>query len=148
SGVSLSAAQAEMETIARHFQLAFPASNAGWIVNVMSLYDLIVGNVKPALLLLLTAVSFVLLIACVNVASLFSARLTARHKEIGVRVALGATRLRLVQQLLTESVVIGLLGGLGGVLLSFWGLRLLIRIIPPWFPRSNEIGLDTTVLGF
>jgi putative ABC transport system permease protein len=147
-GVTEAGARAEMDAIARQLQQSYPATNTGWSVFIQPLHESVVGFLRPAMFVLLGAVFFVLLIACVNVASLLSARMTARRKEVALRTAIGATRLRILRQLLTESVMLGLVGGTCGVLLAVLGLKVLVSFIPPFTPRVEEIGIDPTVLGF
>ena len=147
-GATVAQAQAEMEGIAGRLERAYPDTNTGLGARVIALDDQLVGGIRLALLVLMAGVGCVLLIACVNVASLLVARAAAREKEIALRSALGAGRLRLVRQFLTESVVLALLGGAGGLLCAFWGLRLLRGLSPPGLPRVDEISLDGAVLGF
>jgi putative ABC transport system permease protein len=146
-GVSVAQAQAEMAGIAAQLEKEFPA-NKGLGTKVIQVRDQLVGDVRPALLVLLGAVAFVLLIACVNVANLMLVRATAREQEFAVRAALGATRLRLLTQLLAESLPIALLGGAGGVLLAIWGIRALASLIPDNLPRFNAIAVNGGVLLF
>ncbi len=145
-GVSLQQAQAEMATITARLEQAYPGTNED--VKVISLKEKVVGNVRPALLVLLTAVGFVLLIACANVAHMLLARSAARHKEIAIRAALGAGRGRVIQQFLTESLWLALLGGGAGLLLAFWGIRALVALSPAELPRVETVGLDWHVLLF
>jgi predicted permease len=150
-GVALSQAQAEMDAIASNLQKQYPEhyqEDSGWKVTVSPLLDQIVGNVRSSLLILMGAVVFVLLISCSNVANLLLARPTGRRKEVGIRVALGATRLRLIRQFLTESVMLAILGGALGLLFTLWGLSLIRNLSPDNFPRVNEIGIDGVVFGF
>lgn len=145
---TLAQARAEMGTIAGRLAQAYPDSNAGLDATVIELQEQIVGKVRPALLVLLGAVGFVLLITCTNVANLLVARATARQTEIAVRMALGGGRGRLVRQLLTESIVLGLAGGAAGLGLAIAGLRLLRSVGPAELPRMQEIAIDARVLGF
>jgi len=148
AGVSLAQAQAEMDAISARLARESPAENAGWTVGVIPLQDDIVGNVRPALLVLLGAVSLVLLIACVNIASLLLTRATSREREMAVRIALGAGRGRIVRQLLVESTVLGLLGGIAGVFLATWGVQGLLSFLPPGLPQVHSIRVDRWVVGF
>lgn len=140
-------ARAEMEAIGARLASAFPAENAGWGVTLIRLEDAAVGTgVKRALYILLAAVGFVLLISCVNVANLLSARGVARHRELAIRAALGAGRWRLVRQLLTESAALAAVGGVLGVFLAVWGAELLLALAPAGIPRIEEVGIDGRVL--
>jgi predicted permease len=147
-GVPLERARGEMETITARLRQQYPETNNRRFDRVVSLHTHLVGESGTALLLLLGAVLFVLLIACANVANLLLARAASRQKEIAVRVALGATRLRLVRQLLVESVLLALAGGAAGLLLGWWGVDLLKGLLPADFPRVQDIGVDLRVLGF
>ncbi len=146
AGVSLEQAQAEMETIAWRLEQQYPESNAGWGVQLKPLHDELVRNARRGLLVLLGAVGFVLLMACANVANLLLARAAARQKELAIRTALGASRFRLLGQLLTESLLLAVAGGAVGLWLAHWGIRALIALSPANVPRLKEAGLDGQVL--
>ena len=148
TGVGLTQARSEMSDIAKQLEQDYPEFDKGWGVNVISLEEQISGDLRPALLVMLAAVGFVLLIACANVANLLLARATSRQREIAIRTSLGAGPWRLIRQLLTESVLLGILGGALGLLLAQWGVRALVALAPRNTPRLDEITLDLRVLGF
>jgi predicted permease len=146
--VSTAQARAEMETLGNRLQEQHPGEDPGHGFRLTTLQERTVGDVRPALLVLFGAVAFLLLIACTNVANLQLTRAAARQKELAIRTALGASRWRLIRQLLTESILLALFGGAIGVLLALWGVDLLTSLLPEWFPRIREIGVDRFVLGF
>jgi putative ABC transport system permease protein len=147
-GVDLKQAQSRISAIDAKLANQFPDTNKGWDTTVWILHERLVKEVKPSLLALLGAVGFVLLIACANVANLLLARSAARQKEIAVRAAMGASRGRVVRQMLTESVLLSTIGGISGLLLSIWLTDLLISIIPEGAPRLDQVGIDYRVLLF
>jgi putative ABC transport system permease protein len=147
-GVTIDQAQADMATIAGRLEQQFPR-NRGIGVRIVALQERVVHDVRPLLLLFLGAVGFLLLIACTNVANLLLGRGAARRKEVAIRAALGAGGWRLVRQFLTESVLLGLVGGVSGLLVAVWGLDLASRLVPPGsLPRLAEVTIDPHVLAF
>jgi putative ABC transport system permease protein len=147
-GVTLEQAQTEMTSIAAGIEQENPVTNEGLGVNVIDLRASLTGDYRQALLILLGVVAFVLLIACVNVANLLLARATVRQKEIAIRAALGANRTRIFRQLLTESLVLGSVGGAAGLVLAVWGLDLLLAAIPIDIPFWMKFDLDARVVSF
>ncbi|HET6176798.1 MAG TPA: ABC transporter permease [Candidatus Sulfotelmatobacter sp.] len=147
-GIDLKQAQAEMSTISDRLQQLYPADDKGWGAVVVPLHQDLVSDVRPALLVLLGAVAFVLLIACVNVANLGLAKSFSRKKEIAIRSALGASSVRVVRQILGESVLLALAGGIIGLVFAHFGIRLIMAFLADKLPRGIEVGLDLPVLGF
>jgi putative ABC transport system permease protein len=147
-GVTISQAQSDIAAITRRLEQDFPKSNAGLGSNVVPLHALVVGDVRSMLFILLGAVGFVLLIACTNVANLMLARATQRDREIAIRAAVGASRLRLIRQLLTESLLLSIVGGLAGLLVSIWAVAVFVKLSPGDIPRLNEASVDFRLLGF
>jgi len=147
-GASVAQAKAQFDTINERLAQSYHETNSGWTVKVTSLQDRLVSGVRLSLLVLLCAVAFVLLIACANIANLLLARASSRQKEMAVRTALGASRLRIIRQLLTESLLLSFLGGGFGLLLSFWLTKLLIALSPANAPRFDEIRPNTRVFIF
>jgi putative ABC transport system permease protein len=146
--VSLTKAQAEMSTISSRLEQQYPEANKGWGAVVIPLREDLVGDIRPALLVLFGAVGFVLLIACANVANLMLARGANRKKEIAIRIALGAARSRIVRQLLTESILLSTAGGVLGLLLAGWGSQVLVQMSSGSLPIPREISMDRWALGF
>ena len=147
-GVSTVQAQAEMTAIGSRLEQQYPDKNLHRNIRVEPTLEALVGDVRPALLILLGAVGFVLLIACANVANLLLARAMSRHKEMAIRSALGASRMRVIRQLLTESVILSLAGGTLGLVLAVWWSDLLVALGKENIPRALQVGLDWRVLGF
>ena len=150
---TLTAAQTEMDTIGRRLSQEYPKDNPAKTVRVDALQPLGMEDLRTSLIAMFAAVGFVLLIACANVANLMLARGAARQKEMAMRCALGAGRWRIVRQMLTESLVLAFMGGLAGVLMAWWGLAMLVRILPagfqflPFRPLST-ISMDPEVFAF
>jgi putative ABC transport system permease protein len=147
-GVELRQTQSRISAINAQLAQQFPDTNRGWDASLSVLHERLVREAKPSLIALLGAVGFVLLIACANVANLLLARSAARQKEIAIRAAMGASRARVVRQMLTESVLLSAIGGIAGVLLSLWLTDVLVSILPEGAPRVDQVGIDYRVLAF
>src|SRR6266550_3384756 len=147
-GVDVKAAQAEMNTISGRLEQQYPADDKGWGAMVRLLQADLVSDVRPALLVLLGAVGFILLIACVNVTNLSLARIFSRHKEIAIRTAMGASSARIIRQVLAESLLLSLLGGAVGLTYAHFGIRLIMAFLANKLPTSMEVGIDLKVLAF
>ncbi|HKO61901.1 MAG TPA: ABC transporter permease [Pyrinomonadaceae bacterium] len=147
-GVTIDQARAEMDTLAANLEKQYPDSNSGNRVRIRPLMEIFVGDARRALWVLFAAVAFVLLIACANIANLLLARSTSRKKEMAIRAAMGAGRWRIVRQMLTESVLLSVMGGALGLLFAQWGIKLILYISPDAIPRWREISLSWTVLAF
>jgi ABC-type antimicrobial peptide transport system permease subunit len=148
SGVTLQQGRSELDNISNQLALQYPGDNKGWGATAIALREDLVGDVRPALLILLGAVALVLLTACANVANLLLAKTLSRRKEIAIRAAMGASRYRLLQQALSETVLLALAGGAFGLLFAHYGVVLIVRFLAQRMPRSTEIGLDGWVLAF
>jgi predicted permease len=148
TAISLEQAQTEMTLIAKRLEQQYPESNKGRSVAVTRMRDEMVGDVRLTLYLLLGAVSVVLLIACANTATLLLGKATARTREVAVRAALGASRQRIVRQLVTESLLLAFVAGASGLLLAYWGSKALVALAPADLPRLAETGIDRRVLAF
>src|SRR5215831_12351595 len=147
-GVTLQQAQADIDSVAAGLEKLYPESNKDWRLRLVPMREYLVGQTRRPLYILLGAVGFVLLIACANVANLTLAQASQRQKELALRHALGASRMRLIRQLLTESAQLSLAAGIIGLLLAWSGADLLMRMAPDSLPRVGEIELDNRVLGF
>jgi len=147
-GVTEARAQSEMTAIASRLEAAYPAFNTNWSVQVESLRDALVQEVRPSLIALLCAVGLLLAVACANVANLLLARFTSRRQEMAVRASLGAGRWRVVRQLLTESVLLGLAGGILGIVLAKWAVMGMLALAPAQLTRSLSISMDLRILLF
>jgi predicted permease len=148
-GISVAQAQAQMDTVGRRLAAAYPRTNTSVDIAVVPLHEKVVGAIRPTLLLLLATVMFVLVIACADITNLFLTRAVSRRKETAVRLAIGASRMRIVRQLAGESLGLALLGGAGGLLLARASLKLLSAMLPAaGLPRQQEVAIDTAVFAF
>ena len=147
-GVTFQQAQSDMDGIAQRLAEAYPNADKGMGITLLPLKQDVVGDIRPFLLVLLAAVGFVLLIACVNVANLLLARSTSRSREFAIRVALGASHARVIRQLLIESLVLACAGGVLGLLLAAWGTQAAIKLVPDALPRATSVHIDSRVLLF
>jgi len=147
-GVTFGQAKADMDVLGQHLAEEYPEADKGTGITLVPLKQNMVGDIQPFLLVLVAAVAFVLLIACVNIANLLLARSVSRTREFAVRTAMGAGGSRIIRQLLTESILLALVGGGLGVLLGFWGLQAALKVLPEALPRAEEVRLDGQVLLF
>src|SRR6478609_10632513 len=141
-GVTLEKARAEMDAIARRLEQQYQNDNQDIGIKVTPLHEDLVGGIRPVLLVLFAAVGFLLFIGCANVANLLLARAATRSREISIRAAMGASRTRLIRQLLTESVLLAVLGGILGAVVAAWAIPLLMAMAPPGLRSFNEVGLN------
>ncbi|HUK32146.1 MAG TPA: ABC transporter permease, partial [Candidatus Acidoferrum sp.] len=147
-GVPLSQAKADMDGVAQNLARAYPEADKDLGIGLVSMKEDIVGNVQPFLIVLLAAVGFLLLIACANVANLLLARSMGRSREFAIRAAMGADNVRMIRQLLTESILLAGLGGALGLLFAYWGMKAELGNLPGALPRASEVSLDSRVLFF
>jgi putative ABC transport system permease protein len=147
-GVALAQAQSQMDLIAADLAKQFPEIDSGWGIQLVGLHDQFFGSIRPALLVLLGAVGFVLLIACANVANLLLGRAGRRRRELAIRFTMGASRARIARQLLTETMILAVAGGTGGALLAFWGIDLLLALSPKGLIDAHALRVDFRVLAF
>jgi putative ABC transport system permease protein len=147
-GVTLAQAQVDTDLIAAQLEQEYPNSNTGWSLRLVSLREILVGGSRTMLFILFGAVGLVLLIACANVANLLLVRAAARQKEIALRAALGASRLRIIRQMITESLLLAILGGALGALLAIAGVKVLVSFSEDSIPRTANVKIDATVLAF
>ncbi|MCA1577511.1 MAG: ABC transporter permease [Acidobacteria bacterium] len=147
-GVSLAQAQADTDVLAAQMEQQFPDSNTGWSLRLVSLREQLVGGSRTTVFILFGAVAFVLLIACANVANLLLVRAAARQREIALRAALGASRLRIMRQMITESLLLAMCGGALGTLFAMWGVNLLVTLSENSIPPTVQVKIDGTVLAF
>ena len=147
-GVTVARARSEMAVIAQRLELAYPATNTGWGITLFPMAEMFTGRIRPVLLTLLGAVGLLLLIACANLANLLLARAATREKEIAIRGALGAGRGRIVQQLVTESLVLAMAGGALGLILASYGVQAMRSVVPDMFPMLQHMRVELPVLAF
>jgi putative ABC transport system permease protein len=147
-GVSLAQAQSQMDSISAHLAKQFPEIDTGWGIQLVGLRDQFFGSIRPALMVLLGAVGFVLLIACANVANLLLGRAARRRRELAIRFTMGASRARIARQLLTETMLLAVAGGSAGALLAFWGTDLLLALSPKGLVDADILKVDFRVLAF